>query len=191
MKKQWFGRLGAVVLGLGLAGAAQAQVFTPTYQSPRLVNELGIHLADGPGDLALEGTWRAGPIGLRLGFVDGRGGLLSIGGELRNAIPVTGAPLGLAFTAGAQALIGDANALGVQAGLSAGHTFVGPGLAVTPYINPRVGLINTLGGNDDMEFKVLADIGADVEFHNNILFRLGIKLDDAGSNFGVGFGVRR
>ena len=40
------------------APPAAAQVFTPTFTSPRLVDDLGIYLSDGPGDLALEGIWR-------------------------------------------------------------------------------------------------------------------------------------
>jgi hypothetical protein len=191
MNKTCFSGLCVVLVGLGFASVAQAQVFTPTYQSPRLVNEVGIYLADGPGDLAVEGIWRAGPLGLRLGFVDGGGGLLSIGGELRNPIPMVGTPMGLAFTAGAQGLIGDNNVVGVQAGLSAGYTFVGQGLAFTPYLHPRVGLVGGFGTDEDMEFRVLADVGADIEFHNNILLHVGIKLDDVGSNFGVGLSLRR
>ena len=183
----------AVTLGLlvGLAGTAGAQVFTPTYSSPRLVNEIGVHASQNPGNVTLEGIWRGGPLGLRLGFVNGTNDLISVGGELRNPIRIPGAPLGLAFTAGAQALVGDVNALGVQAGVSAGYTFVGSGMALTPYIHPRVGLINHLGGTEDLEFEVLADVGADLEFWNNLLVRIGFSLDEDSENWGFGIGWRR
>jgi len=183
--------LGAAIFGLVIASTAQAQVFTPTYNSPRLLNEIGVYLHDGPGDLGVEGIWRAGPLGLRVGFVDIGDGYLTVGGEIRNPIRVAGAPLGLAFTAGAQGLIGDDSAVGLQAGLSAGYTFVGEGLAVTPYIHPRVGVLNEIVG-DDFNVALLADIGADVELANNLLVRLGVKLDDnLGSNWGVGVAWRR
>ncbi|CAN5817552.1 hypothetical protein BH23GEM6_BH23GEM6_08370 [soil metagenome] len=132
MKTRLFGKVLALVL-LFAAAPLQAQVFTPTYQSPRLINDVGLYLSDGPGNLSVEGIWRGGPMGLRAGFVDAAGGLLTVGGELRNSLPVAGAPLGLAFTAGAQGLIGgDDSAIGVQAGLSAGYTFRPQGAAFTP-----------------------------------------------------------
>jgi hypothetical protein len=190
MKMQWMRGLLTALLPLLFAGAASAQVFTPTYTSPRLLNELGIYVSDGPGDLALEGIWRGGPMGLRVGYVDVAGGVLSIGGELRSPIPITGAPLGLAFTAGAQALLGDADAAGVQAGLSAGYTFFGTGMAFTPYLHPRVGMVRPLAGTD-WGFEVMADVGVDVEFYTNLVARLGISLGDIGSSWGVGLAWRR
>lgn len=183
--------LGAFLSALVFAGTVGAQVFTPTFTSPRLLNEVGIYLSDDPGSLTLEGLWRGGPLGLRLGFVNERGDLISVGGELRTPLPIAGAPRGLAFTAAAQGLLGDENAVGAHAGLSAGYTFVGNGLAITPYLHPRIGLVNPLGAGDDLELQLLADLGADVEFWTNLLVRVGVKLDDVGSSWGVGIGWRR
>jgi hypothetical protein len=193
MKRQGLRILAAAGCMIALAGTAQAQVFTPTLQSPRLVNEMSIYVGDGPGDLAIGGIWRGGPLGLRLGYVDGWGGLLSVGAELRNPIPVANAPLGLAFTASGEALVGDETGLGFQAGLSAGYTFHSTGLAFTPYLHPRAALVRRPGiRNEDLRFEVLADVGGDIEFHNNILVHFGIRLDNnVGSNFGIGIGVRR
>jgi hypothetical protein len=169
----------------------QAQVFTPTFQSPRLINDVGVYLSDGPGDLAIEGVWRGGPLGLRAGFVDAAGGLLTIGGELRSPLALAGAPVGLAFTAGAQGLIGgDDSAVGVQAGLTAGYTFSPQGAAFTPYIHPRLGAVKNLY-SDDFTLKPLADAGVDVEFYNNLVLRFGVSLDDVGSSWGVGLSVRQ
>ncbi len=192
MTKLWFGKLSALSLALLLAGTLEAQVFTPTYTSPRLVNEFGINVSDRPGNLTVEGLWRGGPLGLRVGYASGTGGLLSIGGELRNPLPMAHAPLGLAFTAGAQGLLGDQNqrAVGVQAGLSAGYTLAGSGLAFTPYLHPRIGLINDLPG-EEYQVRALADAGVDVEFWNNLLVRLGVNLTDVGATWGLGVGVRR
>jgi hypothetical protein len=184
--------IGAFIAPLLLAGAVQAQVFTPTYTSPRLLNEVGIYLNDGPGDLTVEGIWRGGPLGLRVGYVDGWGGLLSVGGEVRTPLVIEGAPLGLAFVAGAQGLMGDESAVGVQAGLSAGYTFRGTGAVFTPYMHPRIAAVNGLGGDDDMEIELMADVGLDVEFWNSLLLRLGINFGSGpGSAWGVGIGWRR
>jgi hypothetical protein len=184
-------RLSSTLLPLLLAGGAQAQVFTPTFTSPRLLNELGVYLSDGPGDLSVEGIWRGGPLGLRVGFSDVADGALLVGGEIRSPLAITGAPLGLAFIAGAQGVIGDADAVGVQAGLTAGYTFRAPGMAITPYMHPRVGMVNGFGRNDDWDFEVMADIGADLEFATNLILRLGINLGDVGADWGVGLGWRR
>jgi hypothetical protein len=172
------------------ANDADAQVFTPSYQAPVVMNDLGIYLSDGPGDLALEGIWRQGPVGLRVGYVDLEpDGLLSVGGEVRT--PLQGAPIDIAFTAGAQGLIGDVDAIGLQAGLSIGHRFVNPGLALTPYIHPRVALIDGFGQDDEFETELLAELGVDAEFSQNLIFRLSVGLSDETPDVGLGLAWRR
>jgi hypothetical protein len=173
-----------------VSAEGHAQLFTPSYQSPRLVNEFGIGLSDGPGSLAIEGIWRAGPLGLRLGYADVDDGALMLGGELRNPLQIVGAPLGLAFTAGVQGLIGDRNAYGGQAGLSAGYTFLAPGIGFTPYLHPRLGVVQELHEND-LRLRALADVGVDVEFYNNLLVRFGAALDGVGASWGFGLAIRR
>jgi hypothetical protein len=79
----------------------------------------------------------------------------------------------------------------VQAGLNAGYTFQSPGIFFTPYMHPRVAMINSFGPGDDWDFEVLADVGLDVELHNNIVARVGVNLGDIGSNWGVGLSLRR
>jgi hypothetical protein len=189
VKKTWF--VSAVVAGAVTVGAAtaDAQVFTPSYQSPVVMNDLGIYLSDGPGDMALEGIYRSGPLGLRIGFVDAADDLLSIGGEVRT--PIESAPIDVAFTAGAQGLIGDFDAIGVQAGLSIGERFVNPGVALTPYIHPRIALIDGLATDDDFEAELLAELGLDAEFASNLILRLSIGLSDVSPEVGVGLAWRR
>ena len=170
------------------ATTAEAQVFTPSYQAPVVMNDLGVYLSDGPGDLALEGIWRSGPVGLRAGYVDAADGLLSIGGEVR--VPLT-APIDIAFTAGAQGLIGDVDAIGVQAGLSLGHRFVNPGLALTPYIHPRVALIDGFATDDDWDSELIAELGLDAEFSQNLILRLSVGLSDESPDVGLGLAWRR
>jgi hypothetical protein len=171
------------------AASAEAQVFTPSYQAPVVMDDIGVYLSDSPGDMALEGIWRSGPVGLRVGYVDAEPeGLLSLGGEVR--VPLT-APIDIAFTAGAQGLIGDANALGLQAGLSLGERFVNPGVALTPYIHPRVALVDAGGTEDDFETELLAELGLDAEFSRNLILRLSVGLSDESPNVGVGLAWRR
>jgi hypothetical protein len=193
MVRKWLvSTLAVVALAAASAGTARAQVFTPTFQSPRLTNDIGVYLSDAdPGDLSIEGIWRGGPLGLRVGLVDAGDDLLSIGGELRSPLLLAGAPVSLAFTAGAQALIGDAEAFGVQGGLSAGYTFNSPGLAVTPYIHPRIGLINGFAEDDDLEIEVMADVGVDVEFAPRFILRFGANLGDVGADWGIGLAWRQ
>jgi hypothetical protein len=170
------------------AASAEAQVFTPSYQAPVVMNDVGVYLSDGPGDMALEGIWRNGPVGLRLGYVDAADGLISLGGEVR--VPLT-APIDIAFTAGAQGLIGDADALGLQAGLSIGQRFVNPGIALTPYIHPRIALIDSFGQDDDWDTELLAELGVDAEFSQNLILRLSVGLSDETPDVGLGLAWRR
>lgn len=170
------------------AGPADAQVFTPSYQAPVVMNDLGVYLSDGPGDMALEGIYRAGPLGLRIGFVDAGEDLLSLGGEVR--VPLS-APIDVAFTAGAQGLIGDLDAIGLQAGLTIGERFVNPGVALTPYIHPRIALIDSGAAEDDFEAELLAELGLDAEFASNLILRLSIGLSDESPDVGVGLAWRR
>jgi hypothetical protein len=176
---------------LALSGTAQAQVFTPSFQAPVPMNDLGIYLSDSPGDLTLEGIWRSGPVGLRVGYVDTEpDGLISLGGEVRSPI-ATSAPIDVAFTAGAQGIIGDADALGLQAGLSVGRRFVNPGVAITPYIHPRIALIDGFPENDDWETELLAELGLDAEFSQNLILRVSVGLSDQTPDVGVGLAWRR
>lgn len=189
MKKNWM--TAAAVAGAVAASvsAAEAQVFTPSYQAPVVMNDLGIYISDGPGDMALEGIYRAGPLGLRVGFVDAGSDLISIGGELR--APMESAPIDVAFTAGAQGLIGDFDAIGLQGGLSIGERFVTPGVALTPYIHPRIALIDGFATDDDFEAELLAELGLDAEFASNLILRLSIGLSDESPDVGIGLAWRR
>jgi hypothetical protein len=174
---------------LFVSATAGAQVFTPSYQSPVVMNDLGVYLSDSPGDLTVEGIWRSGPVGLRLGYVDAEpDGLVSVGGEVRAPLA---APIDIAFTAGAQGLLGKADALGLQAGLSIGKRFVNPGVAITPYIHPRVTVFNEFETENDWQTELLAELGLDAEFSQNLIFRLSIGLTDVTPDVGVGLAWRR
>lgn len=195
MNRSWVVR-GVAVIAASLLGAvgAHAQVFTPTFMSPRLTNDVGIYVSDGPGDLSIEGIWRGGPFGIRAGYADVGDGALMLGGELRNQIRLQGAPIGLAFTAGAQGIFGDANAVGVQAGFSAGFPFTpeGANVTITPYLHPRLALVDDIGGTDedDLDLEVLADFGVNLDFAPNLSLRFGVNLGH-GADWGVGVAWRQ
>lgn len=176
------------------AGTASAQIFTPTYMSPAMSSDLGIYVSDGPGDFALEGIWRQGmggmDLGLRAGLVDVGDAALTIGGELRTPLGLATAPLNVAITGGIQGMIGEGEALGIQAGLSVGHTFIADQLALTPYIHPRIAVINGFAPDDDGDVDVLADVGLDVDLSSGLSVRLGIAISDVGGDFGVGLAWR-
>lgn len=178
------------VLAVLVAGVeVSAQVLTPSYQSPRLLNEVGVYVSDGPGDLAAEGVWRRGPLGLRGGVADiGEDLSALVGAEFRHAINTPGSPLRLAFLASAQGLFGDADGIGIGAGVTIGHTFISPGLALTPYLHPRVAFVE-IEDQDDTE--LLAELGFDAEFSPSLSLRLGLELGDGGADFGVGVSWRQ
>lgn len=186
--------VGCLALSVVAAAGAEAQVFTPTYLAPRVANEAGIYVSDGPGDLAVEGNIRRNfggtMLGLRLGIVDVGDTELTVGGELLTPL-AAGAPVNLALTAGGQAIVGDADAVGLQVGLDIGATFQSPGLAVSPYIHPRLGFINWFGGEDDLETELLADVGVNLDFRPNLSLRLGVGLSDYVADWGLGLAWRQ
>ena len=123
-------------------------------------------------------------------------GLVSVGGEVR--VPLT-APIDIAFTAGAQGLIGDTPRVGGQVGFVAGQPLPAGTFTVTPYIHPRLAIVASPGGDDDnglaeddddVDLDVRADIGADFDFASNVSLRFGINLAE-GASWGLGLAWRR
>jgi hypothetical protein len=190
---------GAAALAFAASGAstAAAQVYSPTFMAPAQSDELGVYLIDVQGgDIGLEGVWRRSlgsfDLGVRGGFYDfDSDGALTVGAELRNPLEVADIPLSLAVTAGAQAIFVDDAAIGLQAGITAGHTFVPGGATVTPYIHPRLALVDGWTDSDDgFDLEVLADIGVDVDFARGLSLRFGANLGD-GADWGLGLSWRR
>lgn len=182
---------GALFLVVAAAGSVAAQIFTPTYLSPRTSSDVGVYFNDGPGDFSVEGILRRGFGGYDLGF---RGGLADTGDLLvllgldyRNPI-MAGEPLGVAVTGGAQAGLGDASVFGLTAGLTVGPTVAADGVTFTPYAHPRVALVDGTGG-DGMDLELLADIGVDLAF-NRLELRFGATFEDQGADWGIGISWR-
>lgn len=162
------------------ASVAEAQIYTPSYLSPRSTGDVGLYINDGPGDFSLEGILRTDAGGYDVGF---RGGLSTssngliglVGADLRSPFTAEDIPLEFAFTAGTQALISSNSRIGATVGVSAGSTFVPGDFSVTPYIHPRLLLLGG-SGVDGLNADIAADIGVDFHFQPNVSFRLAIPL---------------
>lgn len=188
------GIIASSLLVLGLAAApAYGQVFTPTYMAPRASSDVGVYFSDGPGEFAVEGIWRGiyggQNVGLRAGLADTEDVMVLLGAEYRNALTQS-TPLDLSVTAAGQGAFGDFSAFGFLLGLSVGHTFALDELAVTPYVHPRFGLINSFGGDDELDLELVADFGIDARLTENVEIRFAFPLDSEGSDWGVGFAWR-
>lgn len=192
MKKRTLGLLLVLIAAFG-AEVAQAQVFTPTFMAPRAGGDLGIYLSDGPGDFSIEGIWRRNfggyDLGFRGGVADRGDALLLLGAEFRNPLQVSDIPLQMAVTGGIQGAIGDGGAAGFQFGLTLGYAFTPDNFVIIPYIHPRIGLVNGFG-RDDLDLEVLADIGFDFEFAQNLIVRIGFGLGSPTADWGIGFAWR-
>lgn len=188
-------RMALVAGGIAVAFAAspgEAQIFTPTYQSPIPSTDVGAYFADGPGDFAVEGIWRGRysglDLGLRAGLADVSDVGILLGAEIRHPIS-TGSPLAMAVTGAVQGLIitdGDSG-VGFGGGLTIGHTFTSEELAFTPYLHPRVAAI---AGWGDTDLELLADVGFDLRLSSSLDVRFAISFEDYGADWGVGIAWR-
>jgi hypothetical protein len=181
-------------LVLAAAGSAEAQIYTPSYSSPRPASETGIYLNSGPGNFSAEGLWRrwmgSYDFGLRGGVASVDNVALLLGAQLRGPVQTT-APLLLAWTADAQGVVGDRSGFGAGFGISVGALVPGE-VTFVPYIHPRVAVVTPLrtGGGGDAGLELLADFGVDVVMRPNLTFRFALGLGGPTADFGVGFAWR-
>jgi hypothetical protein len=190
MRKVFLAAMGAAMV---VAAPAGAQIFTPTYQAPVQGQDIGIYIMDAGDDVGVEGMIRrrfgaTTDVGFRVGFAEAGndGDVLLLGADLRAPLRLAGVePLSLALTGGIQAALLDADAVGLQGGVSLGYTFAEANF--TPYIHPRLALINA---NDETDLEVEADVGFDWGITDTLVFRLGANLGD-GADWGIGLAFRR
>jgi hypothetical protein len=186
----------AVVAALVCASSLAAQIYTPSYASPRSMGDFGVYVADGPGNFSLEGILRSGLGAYDFGF---RGGVATgvgpgddtyalVGVDMRNPFTITGAPLDFAFTAAFQGMIGDDSRAGGAVGITTGYTFVPGDFRFTPYIHPRFALLSDRG-ESGLDGRVLADLGLDFEFQP-MTFRLAFGLSSPTPSWGLGVSWR-
>lgn len=193
---QKFGLRIVVVLAALLFGAAraEAQVFTPTFYGPADGGRFGVFLVDW-ADLGVEGSLRTASSGWTIGL---RGGVLdsgedisaTVGADAQLPLAFPTAPLRTAFTLGGQAIFGDAEAFGGQVGLNIGAAFPAGGLVISPYIHPRVALVNGFGPDDETDLDLLADLGFNFGLGSGLTIHVAAELGGVGADWGVGFSMR-
>jgi hypothetical protein len=183
-----------VALALASATVAEAQVFTPSFASPRSAGDYGLYVSSGPGDFSVEGVFRRDlgihDAGFRAGVASADGPLFLLGADLRSPFNIEGFPLLFAFTAGLQTMFGDGAAhFGGTVGTTLGYTFVPGDFSFTPYVNPRLGLLAG-DGRDGIDAVFLGDVGVDFTFAPGVVFRLSFGLGRETADWGLGVGWR-
>jgi hypothetical protein len=187
----------ALALGAALvtADAARAQVFTPGFMAPASSGDVGGYVSETGGGTAIEAIWRqraaSYDLGLRGGFVDLGSGAFTVGAELRAPIHAQTDPIALAFTAAGQGVFGDVSAIGFNAGITAGHTFVPGTFTFTPYLHPKIALARSLEGGHEFNADAQADLGVDFGFQPNLSLRFNVGLASASPDWGIGLAWRR
>lgn len=202
----------AAALALCPARAAAQAWDSPSFLSPWPTRDLGFYYVapDNFYDWGATGMWRT--VGGRVDL-DLRGGLLHSDFYDRNDPLVgldvsrpfttlgagTGLPLDLAWTLGAGAIFAgghDGETLfRLPAGVSMGLRIGRPGddFQLLPYAHPRIALAiasRRNGGGSDTELQGTVDLGLDLVIGNDIVFRAGAALGDAGSvGLGLAFGL--
>jgi hypothetical protein len=184
--------------------AAAQSWFTPSFQPPVTSSrDYTLGLSANAGTSAIF-QWREGldansHFGVEGGLVDtdGDGGTkLLVGGQyarqLARANPEQ--PLDLLLTAGAGLAVGDGpDLLRIPVGVSVGHRFpLEGGLAITPYVHPRISLDFFNGGGDDdgdSDLSIDFDIGANFEITRQLALRGSLVLSGGRASDDVGFGI--
>lgn len=187
----------ALVAALTAAASsrASAQAYNyPSFQPPRVVErEFNFALVDG-GSLgtALVLQWREGlsvgnHLSLDAGFADpeanGADNIFFIGGQFAHLLTNRRADLPLDFLLTASAGLASGNDTRVvrfPVGVSVGHRFpLEGGLALTPYVHPRVALNICsdcgTGGDSESDLGIDFDLGLSFEINRQIALRLSGK----------------
>jgi hypothetical protein len=162
---------------------AGAQLAYPAFQPPRTIaREYNFAVADADWGTTLLFQWREGwspisQLGLDAGIVDVEGSdvHLLVGGNYARQLARASndLPLDLLLTVGANALVGDHFRLDIPVGISLGHRFpLEGGLAITPYLHPRVGLeyVN-VNDHSDTDLGGAFDLGVDFEVSPRLSIR--------------------
>ena len=187
----------ALSLSAGAAATAGAQAWNyPSFQQPGTVErEYNFAVADG-GDVS--GTvfvfqWREGltlgnQLSLDVGLADPEftGTKFLIGSQFAHQLVRSSAqvPFDILFTAGVNGAFGGLTLFRVPVGVSVGRRFpLEGGLAITPYVHPRLVLdvCGSCDGRDNSEVGLDFDLGADFEFSPQFSLRFSALF--AGSDY--------
>ena len=193
----------AVALSFFLIPAiADAQAWSyPAFQPPRLsTREYNFGLANSDrGGTTLVFQWReqAGPVSqfsFDVGIADPEGSnsdVIAFGGvgfarKLGSSTPDV--PLDFLLTVGAYLAVGNDFFFRLPVGVSLGHRFDLDGMALTPYLHPRISLdfCDDCGGSD---LGVTFDLGANFEVSRTLAIRAAVIFGGSDSIDGDGFGI--
>lgn len=200
--------VGAAVFAAGASlaplGTAAAQAFNyPAFQTPTIVQrEYAVGVADGDHTTSAVFQWREGwspvsQLSLDIGVADPEHGdvkLLLGGGYARQLNRSSNdLPLDMLLTAGAYVALTDPTLFQIPVGISLGHRFdLDQGLALTPYIHPRLALAycSDCGprGNSDSDLDVVFDLGANFEVSPRLSLRAAVAFG-GDRNDAVGFAL--
>lgn len=190
------------------APAAAQHWSTPSFQSPRRADDLGVYLIrptepfDGWG---VAGIWRqTGNIDLGV-----RGGLLAadnefdddteliwiLGAEASGPLALfgRGSPLLAAWSLGVGGAFNSGSIIDVPVGVSIGAQLGSPGFLIIPYVQPRASffLSDDEFGEGDEGVDLILDVGADFVVGENLIVRAGASFggEDVGA-LGIGIAWR-
>ncbi len=195
--------LAALVAPPAARTAAAQSWFTPSFQPPQVsTRDFTLAVSANAGTAALF-QWREGldpssHFGLEGGLVDSDGGgtKLLVGGSYAYQLARATAeqPLALLLTAGAGLAVGDGPDLfRIPVGVSVGHRFaLDGGMAITPYVHPRLSLDFVTGVDDDVDNTDLTidfDIGASFEITRQLALRGSLVVSGGRMSDDVGFGL--
>lgn len=187
------------------AGSASAQAYmwdSPTFASPRPMDDIGVYVTRADEATGLVGIWRQSGnlnLGVRAGVadLDNAGGSLLVGAELYGPLNtlLPGSGIDLAWTLGGGAVFGDnVTTASIPFGLSAGVQLGSGSFTILPYVHPRVSLdiVSVEFGDEEeteTEGSFALDLGADITLSERFLVRVGGSLFDR-DVFGVGIAYR-
>lgn len=186
------------------AGPVSAQYMwdSPTFASPRPMDDIGVYVTRADETTGLVGIWRQSGnlnLGVRAGVadMDNAGGSILVGAELYGPLNtlLPGSGLDLAWTLGGGAVFGDnITTASIPFGLSVGVQLGRGSLSILPYVHPRVSLdivsVEFAGNEEtDTEGRFAVDLGADINLGERLLVRVGGSFADR-EGFGVGLAYR-
>ncbi len=199
--------LGTLVMVSGASlmplGSATAQAINyPSFQAPTIVQrEYAVGVADGDHVTSAIFQWREGwspvsQLSLDIGLADPDYGdvKLLVGGGYSHLLNRSSddLPLDLLLTAGAYASLSGPTRVSLPVGLSVGHRFdLDNGLALTPYIHPRLALTyrsSYRGSDSDSDLDVVFDLGANFEVSPRLSLRAAIAFG-GDKNDALGFAI--
>ncbi|HLU26187.1 MAG TPA: hypothetical protein VKZ58_10830 [Longimicrobiales bacterium] len=190
----------ATVFFLFGAGALAAQAWdSPGFLPPTADDRFGVYLLLPEGaDFGVVGTFRqAGRLnlGVRGGLAKPEGGStrVFIGSDMWGMLVRQGSesPFDVAWTVGAGAAFGNGTLARFPAGVSIGREFGAAGVALVPYVHPRLTYqIFANDGRSDSDLRIGADLGLDLRLGGRMILRGAVALDQDVSTVGLGVAWR-